>query len=179
MDDAVLVIRCRQGSSEALRAIYDRYRDSLLILAIALLRDVNTAEDAVHDVFVRFAEGAKSFELKGSLKAYLATCVANRARDFMRRQKRQAGAIVDMGDVPATLNEPGYGIECNEELLLLSSALAQLPHEQREVIALRIYMQMRFGAIAKSLGVSANTAKGRYRYGIKRLRSILDKETEK
>jgi len=179
MDDGVLVIRCRQGSSEALRAIYDKYRDSLLILAIALLRDVNTAEDAVHDVFLRFAESAKSFELKGSLKAYLAVCVANRARDLIQKQKRQAGALDEAGEVAANSNEPGHRIECNEELLLLSSALAQLPHEQREVISLRIYTQMRFGAIAKSLGVSVNTAKGRYRYGIEKLRSILDKETEK
>jgi RNA polymerase sigma-70 factor (ECF subfamily) len=62
---------------------------------------------------------------------------------------------------------------------LLSSALAGLPDEQREVIVLHIHGQMRFRIIAKSLGISVNTVKGRYRYGIRKLRSILNSEMEK
>jgi RNA polymerase sigma-70 factor (ECF subfamily) len=61
-------------------------------------------------------------------------------------------------------------------LRLLSSALAELPYEQREVIALHIHGQIRFRVIAESLGISVNTVKGRYRYGIRRLRSILNGE---
>jgi DNA-directed RNA polymerase specialized sigma24 family protein len=50
----------------------------------------------------------------------------------------------------ADLDEPGRLITCNEELRLLSSALAELPDEQREVIVLHIHGQMRFRIIAKS-----------------------------
>jgi DNA-directed RNA polymerase specialized sigma24 family protein len=39
---------------------------------------------------------------------------------------------------------------------------------------LRMQGQMRFGTIAKSLGISVNTAKGRYRYGMNKLRSVLN-----
>jgi RNA polymerase sigma factor (sigma-70 family) len=181
MVDRLLVARCKQGSREALRRIYEKYRDDLLILAIALSHDVDLAEDAVHDVFVAFARNVGSFKLTGSLKAYLARCVANRIRDLMRTRRSRARAINTERACSASLdmNEPGRLIECSEELRLLSSALAELPEEQREVIVLRMHGRMRFKVIAQSLGLSVNTVKGRYRYGIRKLRSILNSESEK
>ena len=50
-------------------------------MATALLADKSEAEDVVHDVFVGFIGSAGRFRLTGRLKGYLATCVANRARN--------------------------------------------------------------------------------------------------
>ncbi len=176
MVDWLLGTKRKQPSRDVLRRVYEKYRDSLLILAIALSHDVNVAEDAVHDVFVAFAQNFASFKLSGSLKGYLATCVANRVRDLMRKERSQALGLERACSAPSDLSKPDDPIVCNEELRMLSSALAQLPHEQREAIALHIHGQMRFRVIAKSLGISVNTVKGRYRYGIRKLRSILDSE---
>jgi RNA polymerase sigma factor (sigma-70 family) len=178
MTDRLFVMRRKQGSKDALRRIYEKHRDSLLVIAIALSHDVNVAEDAVHDVFVAFARNFENFKLTDSLKAYLATCVANQVRDLMRKKQRQAKALSPEQNCSAPLDssEPSRLIVCNEQLQLLSSALAKLPYEQREVIVLHIHGQMRFRVIAKSLGISVNTVKGRYRYGIRRLRSLLDSE---
>jgi RNA polymerase sigma-70 factor (ECF subfamily) len=178
MTDSLRMTRRKQGSRDALRGIYEKYRDSLLILAIALSHDVNIAEDAVHDVFVAFARNFENFKLTGSLKAYLTKCVANRVRDLMRKKQSGAKALGQeraCSEAPA-LSEPGRLIVCNEELKLLSSALSILPDEQREVVVLHVHGQMRFKVIAKSLGISVNTVKGRYRYGIRKLRSILNSE---
>jgi len=178
MTDRLSVMRRKQESRGSLHNIYEQYRDSLLILAIALSHDVNIAEDAVHDVFVAFAQSLESFKLTGSIKAYLATCVANRVRDMMRKKQSRTKATSLQQNCSMTLDlrDPGQLIVCNEELQLLSLALARLPYEQREVIVLHIHGQMRFRIIAKSLGISVNTVKGRYRYGIRKLRSILDSE---
>lgn len=181
MIDRLLVAKYRQGSRDALRRIYEKYRDDLMILAIALSHDVDLAEDAVHDVFVAFAQSVASFKLTGSLKAYLARCVANRVRDLMRTRRSRARSISTEQTYPASPdgNEPSRLIVCSEELRLLGAALAELPHEQREVIVLHIHGRMRFRVIAQFLGISVNTVKGRYRYGIRKLRSILNSEIEK
>ncbi len=179
MQDRLLVLRCKQGSSDALRRIYEKYRDYLLILAVALCRNKNLAEDAVHDTFVSFAEKLEKFELTGSLKAYLATCVANRIRDLMRNRQNKAVPLEDDYSATQDTSQPSHSIEYNEQLQQLSSALAKLTDEQREVIVLHIYSRMRFKAIAKSLDISVNTVKGRYRYGIKKLRFILKSEVKK
>ncbi len=181
MKDNLLVNRRKQNSRDVLCSVYEKYRDSLLVLAIALSNDVNTAEDAVHDVFVSFAGTLDNFKLTGSLKAYLAKCVANRVRDLTKVKRSRAKILDDRQDCRKTgdVADPGRLIVCNEQLQQLSSALAQLPYEQREVIVLRMRGQMRFAALAKSLGISVNTAKGRYRYGIQKLRSILNSEIQK
>ena len=179
MEDRLLVFRCKCGNKDALRRIYEKYRDYLLILAVALSHDVNFAEDAVQDTFVSFTERLEKFELTGSLKAYLATCVANRICDRFRSRQNKTVSLEQDCPAESDLNEPGRAVVCNEQLQQLSSALAELPYEQREVIALHIHGRMRFGAIAKSLGIPTNTAKGRYRYGINKLRAILNNEVEK
>ena len=168
--------RHTQNNKDLLCGLYEKHRDSLLVLGIALSNDVNIAEDALHDVFVEFAGRINEFKLTGSLKGYLSVCVANRVRDMMKTNRNRTRILEGKQSSPQSsdMTDPSRLIICNEQLQLLSSALAQLPYEQREVIVLRMQGQMRFGAIAKSLGISANTAKGRYRYGIEKLRSILN-----
>jgi RNA polymerase sigma factor (sigma-70 family) len=170
----LLAGRRREKDADALRRIYDKHRDGLLILAVAFSHDVHIAEDAVHDVFVAFARNFADREFRGNLRAYLSTSVLNRVRDLMRKKRNQARAAEGDSPEPADTEEPSRRITCNEELRLLSAALAELPEEQREVIVLHIHGQMRFRVIAGSLGVSVNTVKGRYRYGLRKLRSILN-----
>lgn len=174
MGHGLLAGQHREREVDALRRIYDKHRDGLLVLAIALSHDVHIAEDAVHDVFVAFARNFANREFQGNLRAYLSTCVAHRVHDLMRKRRGQARVAEREGPEPADTEEPSRRITCNEELRLLSAALAELPEEQREVIVLHIHGQMRFRVIAGSLGVSVNTIKGRYRYGLRRLRSILN-----
>jgi RNA polymerase sigma factor (sigma-70 family) len=57
--------------------------------------------------------------------------------------------------------------------------MAELPYQQREVIILHFQGGMRFKAIAKSQDVSINTIQSRYRYGLDKLRSLLNSEVEK
>ena len=57
--------------------------------------------------------------------------------------------------------------------------LAQLPYEQREVIVLHLHQEMRFREIAEALSLSINTVQSRYRYGLEKLRTILNNTVEK
>jgi RNA polymerase sigma-70 factor (ECF subfamily) len=57
--------------------------------------------------------------------------------------------------------------------------MAQLPYDQREIVMLHHQAAMTFKTIAESQGISVNTAKSRYRYGLDKLRSILDNEAKK
>ena len=174
IEDKILVWKFNRGSKDALRRIYEKYKDDLLGLAITLLRDRSLAEDDVHDVFVSFAGTVGSFGLSGTLKGYLSTCVANRARDRNRlRSPRLAGP-----DVVETTGSDSNGSMENaidtEESSELQDLLARLPYEQREVIVLHLHHEMRFREIAKALGISINTAQSRYRYGLEKLRSIVN-----
>ena len=61
LEEKLLIWRLARGRSDALERIYNRYKNELLALAIALSNDKSSAEDAVHDVFVALAEGLVIF----------------------------------------------------------------------------------------------------------------------
>ena len=84
MEDRLLVWRLNRGDAGALAEVYEACRDDLLRLAVSMLSDVAAAEDVVQDVFVKFAGAARTFRLTGSLKGFLATCVANAARNYIK-----------------------------------------------------------------------------------------------
>jgi RNA polymerase sigma-70 factor (ECF subfamily) len=52
--------------------------------------------------------------------------------------------------------------------------LTELPTDQREVIVLKIWQQYTFEEIGELLEISPNTAAGRYRYGLQKLRTLLN-----
>jgi len=177
LEDKLLIWKFNHSNREALRSIYEKYKDGLVTLAAALLTDVASAEDVVHDVFVGFIESSRKFRLTGSLKGYLATCVANNARN--RNKAGQIRQNVQAGVAVSETNRPDAAAMFGEELRQLSLALGQLPYEQREVLLLHSYSGMKFKAIAQQQNVSINTVQGRYRYALDKLRSMLDGEARK
>ncbi len=175
IEDKVLVWRFNRGEPAALCRIYEKYRDGLLKVAAALLNDRSVVEDVLHDVFVDFAQTTGRFRLRGSLKGYLAICVANRARDLNRTRQRRAAASLDESDLQRVgTDSPEHEAISRELAAKLDAALARLPEEQRETIVLHLQGKLPFREIARLREISINTALSRYRYGLDRLRSLLN-----
>jgi RNA polymerase sigma-70 factor (ECF subfamily) len=170
IEDELLKLRFKLGGEDGLRRIYEKYLDYLLSVAMAFLNDSHAAQDTVHDVFVSLAQSADTFRIAGNLKHYLATCVANRARDRLRAAKRIPGPTGPQ----LQADPPENGLIYSEQAQRMYDALAQLSAEQREAVVLRIKTGMKFRQIADIQNVSFVTAQARYRRGIEKLRSILN-----
>ena len=179
MEDRLLVLRCRRGGIEAMARIYRKYRKDLLVLALALLNDKDVAEDVVQDVFVAFAEGARTFRLTGSLRAYLMTCVANRVRNHNKAKRPQDAPHATQVSDRHVMPGPVELLVCNEQLRRLTEALDKLPYEQREIMMLHMYGGLSLRAVARTRGLSANTVMSRYRYGMDKLRGLLNGEHDR
>jgi len=180
LEDKVLIWKFKCGSGEALRRIYEKYKKDLLRLAAILSNNISDAEDIVQDVFVSFAQSAETFKLSGNLKSFLLTCVANRARNKNKASEQRHTVDLDEAESIVSRSEtPDQWMICSEELKRWGDIMARLPYEQREVVILHLRAGMKFRQIAHSQGVSVNTVKGRYRYGLTKLRSILNGEMEK
>ena len=174
IEDELLKLRLKLGRADGLRRIYEKYLDYLLSVAMAFVNDSSAAQDIVHDVFVSLARPATQFRLRGNLKHYLATCVANKARDRLRAGKRHAARLENHVTPKTEANPPEDGLICAEQARQMYEALSQVPYEQREVIALRIKAGMKFKEIAAQQGVSVLAVQARYRRGMDKLRSILN-----
>ncbi|MEN6335009.1 MAG: sigma-70 family RNA polymerase sigma factor [Phycisphaerales bacterium] len=170
IEDELLKLRFKLGGEDALRRMYEKYLDYLLGVAMAFLNDSHAAQDVVHDVFVSLAQSANTFRLRGSLKHFLATCVANRAKDRLRAAKRRR----EMSAPEPQSEPPENGLIVTEQARRIYEALAQLPEEQREAVVLRVKAGMRFRRIAEVQNASYVAVQARYRRGIEKLRSILN-----
>lgn len=179
LEDELLISELRHGDKKALRQIYVKYKDNLLTIAASLLHDVGAAEDVLHDVFVSFAAGAGNIKLRVSLRNYLAASVANRVRDVYRKRKHPMVSLDDARQICSDSGDPVQTAIFGEEFRLFTDALFRLPFEQRETIILHIKGGMKFKDIARMQGITTSTVQGRYRYGIGKLRTILNGERKK
>ena len=180
IEDKLLIWKLKCGSRKALEQTYKKYKNFLLKLALALLHNQTDAEDVVHEVFLILARSPEILRLDGNLKSFLATCVANRARNI--NKSRPSNTINDLEEtelISGNIKRPEQWLVFDERLKLLITSMAQLPYEQREVIMMHIEGDMKFRTIASYQNVSINTIQSRYRYGMEKLRSILNSEVEK
>jgi RNA polymerase sigma-70 factor, ECF subfamily len=173
----------QNGNPDGLRRLYQQFKDGLLTAAMMILHNTAAAEDCLHDVFVTLAAEAQRIQIRRSLKAYLTTCVVNRARDYLRKKERRNVSLDDLAVPPAGRDDnaadrtdPAELLLEKEESMKLLRAMTELPAEQREVVVLHLRADMTFKEIAESKEISINTAQSRYRYGIDKLRKILSEQ---
>ena len=168
-----------EGVREAFAALYDRLAGRLLGAALSLGCTRAEAEDIVHDLFVRLARSGALCGDVDDPDAYAFTSLRHAV--FRRRQRRslerttierigrerEADGRVSGGSTAAHQGEPAAADG------RLARALAMLPEAQREVVVLKIDGGLTFAQIAKVTNVSLNTAAGRYRYALEKLRAAL------
>lgn len=170
IEDRILIWKLKSGNREALCRIYENYRDDLLRIAAGLLSDRGEAEDVVQEVFADFLRILDRFTLTGSLRGYLTTCVANKARNVNRaRARRVAAAMAIPPGGAAEADPPDRWIETTEEFDKLCGVMAQLPYEQRETVILHLQGDLKFREIAALQETSVKTVISRYRYGLSKL----------
>jgi RNA polymerase sigma-70 factor (ECF subfamily) len=158
-DEPALVERLRAGDRAAFADVIDRHGGSLLRLARSFLRNDAVAEEVVQDTWLAALDGLDGFEARSSLRTWLFTILANKARNRAVRESRSvpwSALDGDGEDGPSVDPErfradghwkdvPGHWTEENPERLAqgaetrtaIEAAIASLPQLQRSVITLR------------------------------------------
>ena len=175
-EDRSLIKQLNLGSKQALRRIYEKYREDLFTIAISLVEDRHLAEDCLQDTFVNLAQTAGRVQIHSNLKGYLASAIVNRARDHFRRKSGHIDCPVEKLQLGETIPAPDQELISDEQTSSLLQAIAKLPIEQREVFILHTQGAVSFRHIALLQEIPVRTVHSRYRYSINKLRQLLDKE---
>ena len=175
LEDKLLMWKFNWGRKEVLDKIYAKYKDDLMTLSASLLRDKSTAEDVVHDVFVKFIRSCGKVQIRQSLKSYLITCIANTARNKNKAgQSYEKMSLDQAAQITSATDDADLPVVTNEISQNLTNALSKLPYEQKEILLLHLYSGLKFRVIANLQNESISTIQGRYRYGLNKLRSLLN-----
>ena len=87
-DEEVLVNNLKSGNQKAFREAVRSYTPGMLAVARFYL-DHASAEEAVQDCWVSVIDAIQTFEGRASLKTWLHRIVANRAKNHLRKNKRE------------------------------------------------------------------------------------------
>jgi RNA polymerase sigma-70 factor (ECF subfamily) len=177
IEDTLLVWKLRNGREDGLVRTYSKYKNYLLKIAYALLDDGQQVEDVVQDVFVALAESSHRLRLDGNLRGYLVRCLINRVQNMKKaRSACQAVPLSEVKELCSDGDRPDQWVILDDEQRRAHSALCLLPESQRVVIALHLHGGLRFKQIASLQKTSINTVQSRYRYGLEKLRFLLNGE---
>jgi len=154
-----------------LESLYRAEYRSLVRLASLLIDDIGTCEEIVQDAFVRVWTRGPAMREPDRLPAYLRSAVLNGARSQVRRRiVRRRHLSVVPGTTPAA-ETSALAAEPTRAVL---DALRALPDRQREVLALRYYLDLSESDIAHTLGISRGSVKTHAHRGLASLAERLE-----
>jgi RNA polymerase sigma-70 factor (ECF subfamily) len=173
--DAALVDAARNGSEEALEALFRRHWRAAHRAAYLVCLDRSAAEDIAQEAFLAAVRSLHRFDQRRPFGPWLHRIVVNRAIDWTRRPaaRRELPAAALSETITEPWPEPGHESGRAGELL---PALATLAPDHRAVIVLRYVYDLSPGEIARALGVPRGTVNSRLRRGLDQLGRQLDRE---
>jgi len=161
------VASAKKSESAWCERVYEAKADGLLLYGRALGLSHSEAEDVLQETFLALMRMPSPPE---NPEHYCIRSFRNRAlnhkRSLWRRLTRELESHRWFERPAAESPYERAAMRC----------LTTLPPEQREVIVLKIWHQYTFEEIGQLLALSPNTAAGRYRYGLEKLRVCLKGE---
>jgi RNA polymerase sigma-70 factor (ECF subfamily) len=167
----------------AFRALYDRYGNLVYSTVLRIVRDAQTAEDMVQEIFLRIWRKPDSYVAqRGRFVTWLTSVSRNRAVDEIRSRGRRfrhetASPEEQERELPThEVDDPALRAELADQRRLILAALARIPLEQRQIIELAYFGGLTQQEIAERLCQPLGTVKTRVRLGMQKLRAALTPE---
>lgn len=161
-----------------LEELYDRYGEKLYHYLVLRLGSCQDAEDVLQEAFYRFSRYSVRWKMVKNPRAFVFKVVRNEANRFLKRKISQKKTMHMNPDYKNAIGTVIQGPDEKSEKILAES-LTHMPDDQREIIMLKVFEEMTFKEIARICGLSINTAASRYRYGLAKLRLLLEEKDAK
>jgi RNA polymerase sigma-70 factor (ECF subfamily) len=172
-----LIARTAQGDQAALALLYDRTSPWVYGMAMKILGDREAAEDVTLEVYTQVWRQASLYDAqRGTPGGWLTTLARTRAIDRFRADYLEKGRRIPLetaSELPSDATDPEQDSVGRERRRLVQKALALLPPEQREAIALAYFWGLSHSEIAEQLKAPLGTVKTRIRMGMLKLREHL------
>ena len=174
-DERALLERCKAGEDAAFAELVNLHKNLVYGLVSRMVSDRSRVDDLAQDVFLKVYRGLPYFRGEARLSTWIYrivqnVCVAARARrpaDVSLDHEDQAGRRFE----PATADGAFGDIELRDRL---EKAIAQLPDQQRMLIAAHYLNGVQYEALAEALDIPLGTVKTHLYRAKRRLRELLD-----
>jgi RNA polymerase sigma-70 factor (ECF subfamily) len=185
VDEATVIRAVQRGDQDAFEQLVRAYDQSVLRLAMNLLRSPEDARDVYQEAFLRVYRNIHTFRFDCSFHTWLYRIVTNICLDHLRKRKvrREESAIVETADGPVDRMDSfeQEGTHANPERRMwntqlgdrIENALGDLTPRERTVFELRHYQGLRLRTIGEMLGTSEEAAKNCLFRATQKMRVVL------
>ncbi len=159
------------------KRLYEKYAPGLIFYARKFV-DSHTAEDMVHDVFLKIWNRDTVMIIDESIGSYLFRAVQNSCLDYLKRQTIRndylSRAITELKiEELTTTDNPVNRLIDQEQIDAVYKAINQLPEKCREVFVLAYIEEKKNAEIAEQLDISVRTVEAQIYKALKMLRTVL------
>ena len=184
-DESEVIRAVQQGDRDAFELLVRAYDQSVLRLAMGLLRSPEDARDVYQEAFLRVYRNIHSFRFDCSFYTWLYRIVTNICLDTLRKRKirREDSPVIETSEGPVdrlesaeedrAQNDPERSLWAGQLKHRINSALDDLTPRERTVFELRHYQGMRLRNIGEVLGTSEEAAKNCLFRATQKMRAAL------
>ena len=185
LDEAGLIRAVQRGDQDAFEQLVRAYDQSVLRLAMNLLRSAEDARDVYQEAFLRVYRNIHTFRFDCSFHTWLYRIVTNICLDFLRKRKvrKEEGTVVDTAEGPmdrinefeeeAAHADPERNLLNRQLGARIEDGLRDLTPRERMVFELRHYQGLRLRNIGEILGTSEEAAKNCLFRATQKMRVVL------
>ncbi len=178
LDDARLIERAKRGEVEAFGCLYERYLESIYRYIRTRVADDRTAEDLTETVFLRSFESLCRYKEKGlRFSAFLYQIARNLLVDHYR-QKEEELPIESADQISVSPSRIDDIIVIQDQVDRLRVGLEALPEEYREIIRLRVLLELSTTECAEWIGRSEGAVRVLLHRAMKALKRQVVKDNE-
>lgn len=162
--------------------LYEKYHQDLFQFLFYTVKNRETAEDLMQEVYIKVLNSYHRFEGKSSERTWLYSIARNTAIDHFRKQKNWKQRIFENFDwsretIQDTQPLPEEITELNDEMKIIYRSLKQCSVDQRMVLILRYVQALSINETAEILGWTVSKVKTTQHRALKAVRALLEKDT--
>lgn len=190
VSDDELILRYLNGDVCSFETLLRKHKNASYSVILQKVKSRDVADDIFQKVFIKIIEVLNDgrYAETGRFKQYLLCMCNNFSIDYLRKNVKKKELLFSSflsnntddenysyfeNYADSRVTAPFEEIEAEKEATILRNLILQLPEDQREIIILKHWGNLKFREIAEQTGENINTVQGRFRYGIKKLKELI------
>jgi RNA polymerase sigma-70 factor (ECF subfamily) len=173
--DEALMALVLKGNKIAFELLYERYFSKMVWYANSFLNDIQSAEDAVQEVFIKIIQAPEKFDINRTFSTWIYHVTANLCKNKLRQQKLRSQTVREqLNDSTTQTVQPNHEADMAYLQQILKDKFESLSEKERQIFTLRFEQQLPVKEIAAILEIPEGSVKSGIYYLLKKYAHILN-----
>jgi len=170
MNEEEIIRKIKNGDRLAMDMLIEAYYQPVFSYFYRSTGDYHQSKDLTQEVFIKMVVSISRYQKRSEFKYWLFIIASNHLKNYWRYAARHPRTKLDHG-------QPPENMEVENEIaqkMAIQHALAELHIEQKNAVILRFYHDFKISEIAKITDTKESTVKARIRYGLEKIKRMLE-----